>query len=137
MAVLLFSLSTNHDDRPTCLNAMRCTLSLPPPLYICITLGMLCNIVGQKIDGNYESWKYMGHKTARDRLPPGRGPSFPHRGVRRFFWCCSNYAHIFFHNSYFLKTTVNTLIEDIFLYNMIIMVPPFARTYHIQNVLLP
>ena len=61
----------------------------------------------------------MGQKTARDRLAPGRGPSFPHSGVRRFLWCCSNNAY-FFHTSYFLKTTVNTLIEDIFLYNMIL-----------------
>ena len=71
MAVLLFSLSTNHDDRPICLNTMRCTLSLPPPLH--------------KIDGNYEFWKYMGQNTARDRLALGRGPFFPHPGVRRFF----------------------------------------------------
>ena len=95
MAVLLFSLSTNHDDRPICLNTMRCTLSLPPPLHNCITVDMLFNIVGPKIDGNYESWKYMGQNTARDRLAPGRGPSFPHPGVRRVFWCCSNNAHFF------------------------------------------
>ena len=120
MAVLLFSLSTNHDDRPICLNTMRGTLSLPPPLNNCITVDMLFNIVGHKIDGNYKSWKYMGQNTARDRLASGRGPSFPHPGVRRFFWCCSNNAHIFFHISYFLKTTVNTLIEDIILYNMIL-----------------
>ena len=100
MAVLLFSLSTNHDDRPICLNTMRFTLSLPPPLHNCITVDMLFNIVGHKIDGNYESWKYMGQNTARDRLAPGRGPSFPHR----FFWCCSNNAHISFIFSYFLKT---------------------------------
>ena len=88
MAVLLFSLSTNHDDRTICLNTMRCTLSLPPPLYNCITVDMLglFNIVGHKIDDNnyYESRKYKGQKTARDRLAPGRGPSFPHPGVRRF-----------------------------------------------------
>ena len=35
--------------------------------------GMLFNIVGHKIDGNYESRKYMGQKTTRDRLAPGRG----------------------------------------------------------------
>ena len=76
MAVLLISLSTNHDDRPTpiCLNIMRCTLSLPPALYNCITVDMLFNSVGHKIDGNYEYWKYMGQKTAMDRLAPGRGP---------------------------------------------------------------
>ena len=103
MAVLLFSLSTNHDDRPICLNTMRCTLSLPPPLHNCITVDMLFNIVGPKIDGNYESWKYMGQNTARDRLAPGRGPSFPHPGVRRVFWCCSNNAHFFFIFHIFLK----------------------------------
>ena len=92
MAVLLFSLSTNHDDRPTCLNTMRCTLALPLPLYNCVTVDMLFNSVGHKIDGSYESWEYMGHKTVRDSLAPGRGPSFPHP----FFWCCSNNAHIFF-----------------------------------------
>ena len=96
MAVSLFSLSTNHDDRPICLNTMRGTLSLPPPHYNCITADMLFNIVGHKIEGNYESWKLCGAKKARDRLAPGRGPSFPHPGVRRCFWCCSNTAHIFF-----------------------------------------
>ena len=90
MAVLLFSLSTNHHDRP-----MRCTLSLPPPLHNCITVDMLFTIVGHKIDGNYESWKYIGQNTARDRLASGRGPSFPHPGVKTVFWCCSNNAHIF------------------------------------------
>ena len=50
MAVLLFSVSTNHDDRIICLNTMRCTLSLPPPLYNCITVEMLFNIVGHTID---------------------------------------------------------------------------------------
>ena len=81
MAVLLFSLSTSHDDSPICLNTMRCTLSLPPPLHNYITVDMLFNIVGHKIDGNYESWKYMGQNTASDRLAPGRGPSFPHKGA--------------------------------------------------------
>ena len=95
MAILLFSLSTNHDDRPICLNTMRGTLILPPPLHNCITVDMLFNIVGHKIDGNHESWKYMGQNTARDRLAPGRGPSFPKTGVRQCFWCCSNNAHIF------------------------------------------
>ena len=67
MAVLLFSLYINHDDRPICLNTMGCGLSLPPPLHNCITVDMLFNIVGHKTDGNYESWK-MGQKTERDRL---------------------------------------------------------------------
>ena len=77
MAVLLFSLSTNHDDRPTCLNTMRCTLRLPLPLHNCITVDMLFNTVGHKKYGNYESWKYIGQNTARDRLAPGRGAVFP------------------------------------------------------------
>ena len=94
---------------------MRCTLGLPLPLYNCITVDMLFYIVGHKIDGNYESWKYMGQKTVRDRLAPGRGPSFPHPGVRRFFDAVQIIVF-----SYFLKTTVNTLIEDIFLYDMIL-----------------
>ena len=55
-----------------------------PPLHNCITVDMLFNIVGHKIDGNYESWKYVGQKTASDRLAPGRGPSFQHPGLRRF-----------------------------------------------------
>ena len=96
MAILLFFLSTNHDDCPICLNTVRRTLSLPPPLHNCITVDILFNIVGHKIDVNHEYWKYMGQNTARDRLAPGRGPSFPHPGVRRFLWCCSNNAHIFF-----------------------------------------
>ena len=41
---------------------------LLPALYNIITVDMLFNIVGHTIDGNYESWKYIGHKTARDRL---------------------------------------------------------------------
>ena len=103
MAVLLFSLSTNHDDRPTCLNTMRCTLSLPPRLYNCITVDMLFNIIGYRIDGSYESWKYMGHTTARDRLAPGRRPSFLHPGVRLFCWCCSTNAIFFSIFHIFLK----------------------------------
>ena len=99
MAVLLFSLTTNYDDRPICLNTMKCTLSLPPPLYDCITVDMLFNIVGHKIDGNYESCKYVGQKTARDRLAPGRGPSFVHPGVRWVFGAVQ-IMHILF--SYFI-----------------------------------
>ena len=68
MAVILVSLSTNHDDRTICLNTMRCTLSLPPPFYNCIAVDTLLNIVGHNIDDSYESWKYMGQKTARDRI---------------------------------------------------------------------
>ena len=80
----------------------------------------------------------MGQKTTRDRLAPGRGPSFPHPGVRRFFRCCSNNAHIFFTLHIFIKTTVDTLIEDIFLYNMIDSIGSLlARTHHILNSLLP
>ena len=55
------------------------------------TVDMVFNNVGHKIDGNCESWKYMGQNTARDRLAPGRGPSFPHPGVRRF-----QIMHIYF-----------------------------------------
>ena len=66
-----------------------------PPLYNCTTVDMLFNIV----DGNYESWKYVGQKTARDRLAPGKGPSFPHPGVRPVF-CAVQIIHIFF--SYFI-----------------------------------
>ncbi len=66
--------------------------------------------------GNIES---MGQNTARDRLAPSRGPFFPHPGVRRFFGAVQ-IMHIFFNISYFLKITVNTLIEDIFLYNIIL-----------------
>ena len=56
-----------------------------------------------------------------DRLAPGGWPAFPHPGVRRFFRCCSNNAHIFFHIAYFPKTNIDTFIEDIFLYNMILL----------------
>ena len=38
-----------------------------------ITVDMLFNIIGHKIDGNCESWKYMGQKTSRNRVSPGRG----------------------------------------------------------------
>ena len=100
---------------------MRCALSLPPPLYNFVTVDMLFNIVGHKIDGNHDSCKYMEQKTARDRLAPGGGPSFQHPGVRRVFWCCSNNAHIFLIFQIFFQKTVNTLIEDIFLYSMILL----------------
>ena len=102
MAILLFSLSTNHDDRPICLNTMRCTLSLPPLLHNCITVDMLFNVAGHKIDGNHESWKYMGQNTARDRLVPGREPSFPRPVVRRLFGAVQ-IMHIFFIFHIFLK----------------------------------
>ena len=80
MAVLSFSLyrPTNHDDRPICLNTIWCALSLPPPLYNCITVDMLFNIVGHNIDGDYESWKYMGQNTTRDRLAPCIGGRLSH-----------------------------------------------------------
>ena len=56
----------------------------PAPLQL--HYGMLFNIAGHKIDGNsYESWTFMGQKTARDRLAPGREPSFLHPRVRRCF----------------------------------------------------
>ena len=87
MDVLLFSLYTNHDDRP--MFEKYVVRFLPrPSQYNCITVDMLVNIVGHKIDGNYESWKYMGQKRRGDRLAPGRGPSSPHPGASRFFgWC--------------------------------------------------
>ena len=56
----------------------------------------------------------MGQKTARDRLAPGRGLSFPHG-----FFGAVQIMHISF--SYFLNKTVNTLIEAKFLYNMILL----------------
>ena len=100
MAVLLFSLSTNHDDRPICLNTMRCTLSLPLPLHNCITVDRVFNILGHKIDGNDESWKYMGQNTARDRLAPGAVayPELVSRGVsktRKFKWLVKVDASIY------------------------------------------
>ena len=58
----------------------------------------------------------MGQKTMRDRLAPGRGPSFPHPG----FFGAVQIMLIIFHIAYYPKTTVDTLIEDLFLYNMIL-----------------
>ena len=46
MAVLLFSLKTNHDDRPICLTTMMCALSLPPSLYNYITADTLVVTAG-------------------------------------------------------------------------------------------
>ena len=96
---------------------MRCGLSLPPPLYNCIIyVTQHCRPQDRRqlpSPGNV--------KTTRGRLAPGRGPSFAHPGVRRFFRYCSNNAHVFLHIAYFPKTTVDTLIEYyIFLYNMIL-----------------
>ena len=71
---------------------------------------LLFNIVGHNIDCNYESWKYMGQKKMRNRLAPGRVPSFPHPGVRRVFRCCSNNAHIF-HISRVYTSTVLTGVK--------------------------
>ena len=77
----------------------------------------------------------MGQNTARDRLAPSRGPFFPHPGVRRFFGAVQ-IMHIFFNISYFLKITVNTLIGNNSLQHDS-MGSLLARTYHIQNALLP
>ncbi len=52
--------------------------------YNYITVDMLFNIVGHKIDGNYESWNCLMQKLWGDRLAPSRGPSSPHPGARRF-----------------------------------------------------
>ena len=52
--------------------------------YNYITVDMLFNIVGHKIDGNYESWNCLMQKLGGDRLAPSRGPSSPHPGARRF-----------------------------------------------------
>ena len=62
----------------------------------------------------------MGQKTARDRLAPGRGPSFPHPRVRRFFGAVQIMYILFSYFIFSIKKTINTLIEDIILYNMII-----------------
>ena len=98
---------------------------------------MLFNIVGHKIDGTYESWKYMGQKTARDRLASGGGGGvYPTPWGKTVVWCCSNNALIFFIFHISLKTTVNTLIEDISLQDDF-MGSLLARTYHIQIALLP
>ena len=76
----------------------------PPPLYNFITADMLFNIVGHTIDGNYEYWKHGG-ETAKDRLAPGRRPSFPHPGER--FFCAVQIMHKLF--SYFhIKTHLST-----------------------------
>ena len=120
MAILVFSLYTNHDDRPMCSNTMKFTLSLPPPLYNCITIDMLFNIVGHKIDVNYESWKYMWQKRP--------GTIFPQIGGRLsrtlmqdgFFGAVQITQILFSYFVFSLQKTVNTLIEDTFKYNAII-----------------
>ena len=55
----------------------------------------------------------MAQKTARDRLTPWCGKD-------GFFGAVQIMHIICFHISYFPKPTVNTLIEDIFLYNIIL-----------------
>ena len=48
---------------------------------------MLVNIVGHKLDGNYELWKYVGQKTERGLLCPGLGGHVPHSvGQDWLFW---------------------------------------------------
>ena len=69
MAVLLFSVYTNHDDRPICLNTMRGALSLPPPLYNCITVDVLLNIVGNNIDVNMSPGNIWAKKRRGAVLP--------------------------------------------------------------------
>ena len=44
-----------------------------PAVFNCNTVDMLVNIVGHKIDANYETWTYLGQKRRGDRLDPGRG----------------------------------------------------------------
>ena len=72
----------------------------------------------------------MEQKTARDRL--ARGAVFPTPWGKTFFGAVQ-IMHILF--SYFHNKTVNTLIEDIFLYNMMGSLLP--RTHRILNALLP
>ena len=60
--------------------------------YTCITVDMLFNIVGHKIDGNCESWNCLMQK-----LAPSRGPSFPHPGAIRVMLKECTYC---FHISY-------------------------------------
>ena len=83
---------------------------------------MLFNIEGHEIDGNYESWKYTGQETARDRLAPGRGRSFPHPMGKTVFVGAVQIMHtfVFIFHIFFKKKPVNTLIEDIFLSSMIL-----------------
>ena len=119
MAVLLLSLKTNHDDRPIRLNTKRCALSLPPPLYNCLTVDMLFNIVGHKIDCNYETWKNIGQKR-RGTVLPQVGGRLSHTLGQDGFFGAVQIMLIFFHIAYFPKTTVDKVIEDIFIYNMIL-----------------
>ena len=45
---------------------------------------MLFNIVGHKIDGNYESWNCLLQKLRGDRHAPSRDPYSPHPGQGGF-----------------------------------------------------
>ena len=65
-----------------------------PTLFNCITVDMLVNIVGHKIDGNYESWKHMGQKTARDLF----APSSPHPVFFGGVKMLHNFFFFIFHN---------------------------------------
>ena len=82
-------------------NTMRCALSLAPPLYnnYCIKVDMLFTTVGHNIDGNYESWKYMGKNWRGTVLPQVGGAVFPTPWGKRFF-CAVQIMHILF--SYFI-----------------------------------
>ena len=81
--------------------------------YTCITVDMLFNIVGHKIDGNCESWNCLMQK-----LAPSRGQSFPHPGGNKGD---VKIMHILF--SYFIRShkAVNTLINNIFFCNMVLL----------------
>ena len=66
-----------------------------------ITVDMLFNIVGHKIDGNYEFWKYMWQNTTRDRLAPGRGAVFPTPCGKTVFFGAVQIMLIFFSHCIF------------------------------------
>ena len=67
---------------------MRRALSLPPPLYNCIKVDMIVNIVSHEIDGNYEPWKYVaknGVYGVAISLPQG---VFQTTWGNKVFWEC-------------------------------------------------
>ena len=84
---------------------------------------MLFNIVGHKIDGNYESWNCLLQKLRGDRHAPSRDPYSPHPGQGGFKGDVK-IMHIKLLFSDFIRSykVANTLINNIFFCNVVLLV---------------
>ena len=116
---LLDNEHVRQDGRPPRVGARRSRTILPQPPIWCIVL------FGDKVCScSFQVMLVIKHVEMlyikRRGLTPGGGGVFPTPWGKTFFSVLFKYCSYFFHIAYFPKTTVDTLIEDIFLYNMIL-----------------